>query len=157
MTPAEIAGALFRGYPRMMRQQGIAANATPRIIRGNTKGKTKDALYRAQQRHGSTSVRERVTDVVNELRSTGTIRDPAKSRLLDTRKAVIANWSTTADLLDAQGERTLASEVRYFARHLPPVLTDKEMVATLFLQHRSADSSTEPAPEMKIRDHELTR
>jgi hypothetical protein len=106
-------------FARMMREQGIAANATPRAIRGKIHGKTKDAIYRAHRRHASTSIRQRVTDVVNELRSTGTIRYPAKRRLLETRQAVIANWNVTADLLDAQAESTLASEVRHFARHLP--------------------------------------
>jgi hypothetical protein len=144
-------------FARMMREQGIAANATPRAIRGNTKGKAKDAIYRAHRRHASTSVRERVTDVVSELRSTGTIRDAARSRLLETRKAVIANWNTTADLLDAQSEGTLASEVRYFARHLPPVLTDRERLAAQFLQHLAHKEPTAPTTDRKLHDHEMTR
>jgi hypothetical protein len=144
-------------FARMMREQGIAANATSRAIRGKTHGNTKDAIYRAHRRHASTSIRQRVTDVVNELRSTGTIRDAAKRRLLETRKAVIANWNATADLLDAQAESTLASEVRYFARHLPPVLTDRERLATQFLQHVAAKEPTEPTTERMIRDHQMTR
>jgi len=35
----------------------------------------------------------------------------------------------TADALDAQGEVALAGDVRQFANHLPPVLTDKERLA----------------------------
>jgi hypothetical protein len=41
-------------FARLMREQGIAANATPRAIRGRSKGKTRDAIYRAQQRGAST-------------------------------------------------------------------------------------------------------
>ncbi len=56
-----------------------------------------------------------------------------------TRKAVVANWMKTADALDAQGEITLAGDVRYFANHLPPVLTAKEKVATtIYPPHQSA-------------------
>jgi hypothetical protein len=144
-------------FARLMREQGIAANATPRAIRGNTKCKIKDAIYGAKRRHASTSIRQRVTDVVNELRSTGTIRDPARHRLVETRKAVIANWNATADILDAQAESTLASEVRYFARHLPRVLTDRERLATQFLQFMAAKDPTEPTTERMIRDQRMTK
>ena len=34
-------------FARAMREQGIAANATPRFVRGQNKGKTRDAIYRA--------------------------------------------------------------------------------------------------------------
>jgi hypothetical protein len=144
-------------FARMMREQGIAANATSRSIRGKTRGKTKDAIFRAQRRGASTAVRDRVTDVVKEVRSTGAIRDPARNRLIETRKTVIANWNKTAELLDAQGERTLAGEARYFAQHLPRVLTDKERLAVQFLQHMQARGSTAPTTEKNIRDHDRTR
>src|SRR6202041_2585525 len=79
-------------FARMMREQGIAANATSHSIRGKTRGKTKDAIFRTQQRGASTAVRNRVTDVVKEVRSTGAIRDPARNRLVEKRKTVIDNW-----------------------------------------------------------------
>jgi len=37
-----------------------------------------------------------------------------------------------AEVLDTQGEVILAGEVRYFATHLPPVLTDRQRLAALF-------------------------
>jgi hypothetical protein len=144
-------------FARMMREQGIAANATSRSIRGKTRGKNKDAIFRAQQRGASTAVRNRVTDVVKEARSTGAIRDPARNRLVETRKTVIDNWNITADLLDAQGETILSNEARYFAQHLPPVLTDKERLAVQFLQHMRARGATAPTAEKNIRDHDRTR
>jgi hypothetical protein len=49
-----------------MREQGIAANATPRMIRGRNRGKTRDAIYRARQRGASNLVRERVTDIAKQ-------------------------------------------------------------------------------------------
>lgn len=143
-------------FARMMREQGIAANATSRSIRGKVRGRTKDAIFRAQQRGASTAVRNRVIDVVKEVRSTGAIRDPARNRLVETRKTIVDNWNKTADLLDAQGERILANEARHFAQHLPPVLTDKERLAVQFLQHMRARGSAAPA-EKNIRDHDRTR
>jgi hypothetical protein len=35
-------------FARMMREQGVPANATPRVARGRNKGTTKDPTYRAQ-------------------------------------------------------------------------------------------------------------
>ena len=145
-------------FARMMREQGVAANATPRVLRGKNKGKTKDTIYRAQLRGESHEVRDRVTDVVRELRSTGTVRDPANSHLVETRKALVAAWLRTADQLDAQGEAVLASEVRHFSRHLPPVLTDRERLAAQFLKYRESLKAMSPGSENSRRRHdELTR
>ena len=145
-------------FARMMREQGIAANATPRVLRGKNKGKTKDAIYRAQRRGASHAVRDRVKNVVHELQSTGTLHDPAKGHLAETRKALVAAWTRTADQLDAQGETILAGEVRHFSRHLPPVLTDREQLAAELLRHRASPSATSPVREnIRQRIDELTR
>jgi len=138
-------------FARMMRKQGIAANATPRVLRGKNKGKTKDAIYRAQRRGASHAVREKLKNVVHELQSTGTLRDPAKGHLVETRKALVAAWARTADQLDAQGEATLAGEVRHFSRHLPPVLTDRERLAAEFLKYRASLNATSPGRENNRR------
>jgi hypothetical protein len=61
-----------------MREQGIAANATPRIARGRNKGKVIDGIYRAHLRGKSTVVRERVKDVATTVLQHGSYRDPAR-------------------------------------------------------------------------------
>ena len=122
-------------FARMMREQGIAANATPRAIRGRRKRTNQDALFRAGRYRHSTVLRERVTAVAGELSRTGTVRDPVRSKLLETRKAVVSNWLKTADILDAQGEVVLAGDVRTFASRLPPVLTDNERLAAQLIRH----------------------
>ena len=70
-------------FARLMREQGIAANATPRIVRGRNKGKTRDAIFRAQQRGASNAVRERVTAVAKQLLQTGSYNDAARNKLLE--------------------------------------------------------------------------
>jgi hypothetical protein len=65
--------------------------------------------------------------------------------MLDTRRAVVAAWTKTADQLDAQDETILAREVRHFSRHLPPVLTDRERLAVQFLRHRASQRAPLPA------------
>jgi hypothetical protein len=130
-------------FARLMREQGIAANATPRFVRGRNKRKAKWGGFQAQRYGASTTLHERVEDVAKELAQSGTIRDPARAKLIETRKAIIASWMKTADVLDAQGEVALAGEVRYFANHLPSVLTDKERLAISFIRHRESQRSAQ--------------
>ena len=125
-------------FAQLMREQGIAANATPRAIRGENKRNRGERIFGAQ-RYGkskSSVMRERVTGIVKELSRTGTVEDPALARLLDTRKGLVSAWMRAADVLDAQGEVILASDVRYFADHLPPVLTDRQRLAAQFIRFR---------------------
>lgn len=105
-------------------------------MRGRNKRKAKWGGFRAQRHGASTALLKRVKDTVKELAQTGAIRDPARAKLIRTRKAIIASWMRTADALDAQGEVVLAADVRHFAGNLPPVLTDKERLAIDFLRHR---------------------
>ena len=139
----------------MMREQGIAANATPRVARGRNRGKTRDARYRAQRHGTSTAARSTVKDIVKQLRETGTFKDPARPRLIETRRAVVEQWATIADTLETQGETVLAGEVRYFAQHLPSVLTQKEMPAIQFVEHLEA-RRRETAARTE-RSHDRTR
>jgi hypothetical protein len=146
-------------FARLMREQGIAANATPRFVRGRNKRKAKWGGFQAQRHGTSTALLERVKDIANELAQTGTIRDPARAKLIETRKAIVAGWMKTADALDAQGEVVLAGDVRYFASHLPPVLTDKERLAIGFIRHRERRKSSQRTSEEpgRERGEEFTR
>ena len=122
-------------FARMMREQGIAANATPRVARGRNRGKTRDARYRAQRHFTSTAARSTVKEIMKQLHETGTFRDRARPRLVEIRRTVVAQWMTIADTLDAQGATALAGDVRQFVRSLPPTLTHKEMLAKQYLEY----------------------
>lgn len=134
-------------FARLMREQGIAANATPRVVRGRNKGKTPDPIFRARRHAASTVVRQRVIEVASQLERTGSFSDPARAKLLETRKVVVHGWLNIADALDIQGEVTLAGDVRHFARHLPRALTDKEHLAEAFVAHLQKQHVKETTPE----------
>jgi hypothetical protein len=121
-------------FARLMREQGIAANATPRAIRGENKKKPRDDIFKAQRYGKSTALHDRVIGIAQELSRSRTIADPARERMLETRKALVSTWMKAADVLDAQGEIILAGDVRYFASHLPPVLTDRQQLAAQFIR-----------------------
>jgi Relaxase/Mobilisation nuclease domain len=142
-------------FARVMREQGIAANATPRAARGRNRDRTRHKRYRTERYGKSTALIDTVKQIAKELYETKTYKDPARPRLIETRRAVIEQWTTIANTLDAQGETTLAAEVRRFAQQLPPVLTQKERFATQFVAHlRTRDRETTAD---RNRSDELTR
>jgi hypothetical protein len=144
-------------FAQQMREQGVAANATPRVVRGRNKAFTKDRVYRTPPSR-SRALLERVRGVVKELHNTGTIRDPARPRLLATRKSIVDGWGSVAAHLDAQGEVVLAGDVRHFASNLPRVLTDREQLAAQFLRHqKSQRSKSEPRLQQRTQEIERTR
>jgi hypothetical protein len=121
-------------FAQLMREQGIAANATPRAIRGENKKTRREGIFKSQRYGRSTGMRDQAIGIAKELARSGTIEDPACAKLLETRKSLVSSWMRAAEVLDAQGEEILAGEVRYFAKHLPPVLTDRQRLAAQFLQ-----------------------
>ena len=137
-------------FARTMREQGIAANATSRVIRGRNKGKALDGTFRAQRRGKSTAIRGKVMTIASQLARNSRFSEPARAKLVETRRAVVANWMKIADTLDRQGEVSLAGDVRHFAKHLPPALTDTERLAAKFAQHLA--SSREPSRARQIPD-----
>jgi hypothetical protein len=78
-------------------------------------------------------MRDRVIGIAKELSRSGTVADSGREKLLETRKSLVSSWMKAAEVLDAQGEVILAGDVRYFAGHLPPVLTDRERLAAQFI------------------------
>ena len=126
-------------------------------MRGQTKRGAKDAFYRTRRHACSYAVRERIDVVKRELIATRTIADPARARLLETRKAVVDAWNTIASKLEAQGDVQLGDQVRYFARHLPPVLTDRERLAVEMIQRARAKRPDWKREDDRVRDRTSER
>jgi hypothetical protein len=102
---------------------------------------------------------ERAKSVIMDLYDGKDMRDPARAKLIQTRKALVGQWMTAADVLDKQGETTLAREARIFANHLPTVLTDREKLAVDYVRHRQRATnkvSVNPNAQRRQRD-DLTR
>jgi hypothetical protein len=128
----------FAGH---LREQGVAANATARAARGATRPQKLDGIHRAAMRGASTHYRRRANEAARELARGTFMSEPAKERLLATRRAVVQAWSEVSDQLSSQGQLELARAVRAFAAHMPPPLTEKEMVrATLLKKAQTRDS-----------------
>jgi Relaxase/Mobilisation nuclease domain len=140
-------------FARMMREQGIAANATPRAIRGKNKRNRREGIFKAQfyGKSKSAVMRECVLSIATEMSRSGTIEDPARDRLIEARRSLVSTWMKAADVLDGQGEEILAGDVRYFAWHLPPVLTDRQRLAAQFI--RINEEQRRDKPDGPKRSH----
>jgi hypothetical protein len=145
-------------FAEQMRKQGVAANATPRLVRGHSKAGLKPRAYQAA-RHGRSASRAiRVRGIADDLRQQKPIRDPAHGRLEATRQAVVKSWHQVANILEDQGEIVLAGEVHYFANHLPKVMTDRERLADELVQHLNARRAAERGDDkLRVREQERTR
>ena len=130
------------------------------MVRGRNKGAERDGRYWTKRRGTSHALRGEVESIAKELVKSGTIQDPGRAKLLETRKAVVAGWLGVATLLDRQGETALAAEVRQFVKSMPPVLTDRERLAAELIRHAKAQRSVQTRHEeepVRGRTPERTR
>ncbi|MGO9515201.1 MAG: relaxase/mobilization nuclease domain-containing protein [Steroidobacteraceae bacterium] len=89
-------------FARLMREQGIAANATPRAIRGENRKKRREGIFKAQRYGKSTAMRDRVIGIATELSRSGTVVDPVRERLLETRRSLVSTWMRAAEVLGSK-------------------------------------------------------
>jgi hypothetical protein len=121
-----------------LRRVGVAANATPRFVRGETGPRKSDGIYRAARRGTSTHLRDRVEAAAVALREADPAGDPAKLRVRETRRDLERGWFAASDALKSQGHTALADQVRQFVRILPVARTEREwLMAGLLEQGRS--------------------
>jgi hypothetical protein len=134
-------------FAALMREQGVAANATPRQVRGQTRKPYRDAIHhrlRALRAFGqlppsdrsrhrppktSTFMRAKLERVLQVLRSGRDAMDVGQETMQGTRQEVAADWRATAEALRKQGEGDLAARVDQFVAHMPDVQTDAQRMA----------------------------
>jgi len=132
-----------REFARHLRAQGIAANATERFVRGETKPHKPDGIYRATVRGDSTHTRARTEAVATDLLN-GKVRvEPGKSTLIETRKEVERGWRAASDILISEGQPKLAEQVRHYLDHMPPARTEREWIANAVLDRARAPRDQE--------------
>jgi hypothetical protein len=123
------------GFAKHLRALGVPANATQRYVRGETSPRKSDGIYRASLRGDSTHVRDRVESVARELAKGNLQVEPAKAKLLDTRKEVRQAWQAVSDILIREGQPELARQVEHFAARMPSPMTEREWLAAELVGH----------------------
>ena len=128
----------WRGqFARHLREQGVNANATERAVRGESRTRKTDAIFRVANRGASTHLRDRVEGVAAELLQGTRPTDPGKSRLIRTRHEVRQGWQAVSAILARQGEGALAQEIRQYLASMPPPKTEREALAEALMAHSS--------------------
>jgi hypothetical protein len=136
------------GFASHLRALGVAANATPRFVRGEATPQKPDGIYRARARVESTHSQKRVEAVARELVQGKLQVESGKAKLIRTRQEVRRAWLTVSDTLTRQGHPELAAQVRRYVDQMPKALTEKEYIATKLFEHTR---------EPKTREIEIAR
>jgi hypothetical protein len=151
-------------FAELMRQQGVAANATPRQVRGQVRRPHRDAIHhrlralrafgqlpaaeRSKRQPPKTSnfMRARLEEILLALKSGRGNLDAGKEAMQSTRQAVAADWRATAEKLRSQGHGDMANLVDRFVARMPVVQTDAERIAARWKeQGRSREPGRDPA------------
>jgi hypothetical protein len=136
------------GFASNLRALGVAANATPRFVRGEITPQKPDGIYRTRARVESTHWQKRVEAVVRELVQGKLQVESGKTKLIRTRHEVRRGWRAVSDELARQGHLGIAAQVKRYLDQMPKPLTEKEYIATKLLEH---------AREPKTREIEMVR
>jgi len=159
-------------FAALMREQGVAANATPRQVRGQVRKPHRDAIHhrlRALRTFGqlppderskrqppktSTFMRVKLDSVLQLLRSAEHALDAGKEAMQGTPQEVEADWRATSDALRRQGQGGLAVQVDRFIARMPAVETEARRIAERWRTQVRDRALERPEPG---RDPSLTR
>jgi hypothetical protein len=111
-----------------LRELGVAANATERAVRGETKTHRSNGAWRAVNREGSTLIQERERRVLREWSEGKLIFGNGEEKLKRTREAVLDGWRGVSARLKADGEHELGQQIDSFLAQMPLATTEKRLL-----------------------------
>jgi hypothetical protein len=111
-----------------LRELGVAANATERAVRGETKTPRSDGAWRAQNREGSTLIQERERRILREWSEGKLTLGTGEEKLQQTREDVLEGWRAVSARLKVDGEHELGARVDSFLVQMPPAKSEKRVV-----------------------------
>ena len=115
-------------FASILRELGVAANATERAVRGETKTHRSDGAWRAANREGSTLIQERERRILREWSEGSFSFGNGEEKLKKTREAVLDGWRGVSARLKADGEHELGARVDSFLAQMPPAKTEKRLL-----------------------------
>ena len=118
-----------REFARHLRNQGIAANATERAVRGQSRPHKKDGIYRASLRGESRHMQGRVHSGASDIARGSLGSEAGKDTLMDTRRHINGGWRALRDLAMSQRHPVLAAQIDTFINQMPPPTTEREELA----------------------------
>jgi type IV secretory pathway VirD2 relaxase len=121
-----------------LRELGVAANATERAVRGETKTHRSDGAWRAENKQGSTLIQERERRILRKWSEGRLTFGIGEEKLKKTREDVLEGWRAVSGRLKADGEHELGARIDSFLAHMPPAKSEK----TLVLERSRASTRT---------------
>jgi len=112
-----------------LRELGVAANATERAVRGQTKTHRSDGAYRAAQHPGSSLVQDRERRILREWLAGAPQLNGGEATLMRTRQDVVEGWLRVSARLKADGDEELGRRVDSFVAQMPPAKTETRILA----------------------------
>lgn len=143
------------GFAQQLRQVGVKANATQRFVRGETRPRQPDPIYRAAERGESTHMRNQLQAAMAARRDPEQLPDPARRQLQQTRRSLEHQWATTIQALESAGQTALAGEARRFVDRLPAARTEAEWLVADRQTNR--DTAAREILARKPRQQDLVR
>ncbi|HMN44677.1 MAG TPA: relaxase/mobilization nuclease domain-containing protein [Povalibacter sp.] len=124
-------------FARHLRAHGVAANATERAVRGQIIKAKLDPIYRAMAdpRRTSTHERDKAIGIRGALAKGMPLNELGKARLQATRHSVANGWLGIADLLNQQGETSLAHAAVRFMEGMRSPKTETELMVLQLRDH----------------------
>jgi hypothetical protein len=162
-------------FAAYLREQGVAANATPGFARAASRNRKKDAIHqrlkalreyaelpadvraRRPRPKESSFMRAKVEAVARELRGGRFDADPGRAKVERGRAIVARAWAAIAVALRESREEALAEEVEAFIASLPAVRTENEQIAIGLLAQLEAQRRREQAERGEDRSDETSR
>jgi hypothetical protein len=126
-----------------LRDMGVAANATERAVRGQSRTPKTSAIYRAVQRNDSSRERKQTLELVKGSASALQRYRHGKEKLEETRSEVVSGWYAVAQQLQEERDYGLADAVRFFVARMAPAATDQEQLAEK-IRNRSRAREVDP-------------
>jgi hypothetical protein len=118
-----------------LREQGIAANATERAVRGEPRIPRTDGVFRSDKRHSSTYVQAKLNAYVYRDRNQP---EPGEATLIATRRAVEQGWYVVHDVLERDGHSEVARDIRRFLAQMLSPRTERQQITLDVLAKQEA-------------------
>lgn len=118
-------------FAEKLREQGIEANATPRILRGNTLKSINSKLQRLESREGrqaSDVFKKKFDEVRKELDAGNVEPKPWDIAITNHRQRLVWAIGEVAKSYRDEGDTSLAKALEDFAAGLPAVITERQMM-----------------------------
>lgn len=141
-------------FAEQLREQGVEANATIREVRGQTRKSKHLNLIKLDEDRRPSHVRDGKMRAARDDIHQGEPQYAWDEKIAQRRTAVVDAFGQAANQLRDSGDPILAAEVEQFAASLPPIQTERQMLAAFMKKSVAAQRAQKkqeiPAPTKEV-------